>query len=77
MTWRSAQRTARHSGTWCSDLREKTARSGTWHGVENVKNIFVAVTTIQRGNYSIWLAFLPFLNKHSNVAKNLDVIERN
>ena len=30
-----------------------------------------------RGNYSIWIAFLSFLNKNSNVARNLDVIERN
>jgi len=28
-------------------------------------------------NYRIWIAFLPFLNKNSNVAKNLVVIEKN
>jgi len=54
------QCTVRHSGTSLGYLRKKllnvpergvaicikTARSGTWHGVESVKNIFIAVSII-------------------------------
>jgi len=28
-------------------------------------------------NYSIWIAFLPYLNNNSNVGKNLDAMEKN
>jgi len=51
--------TVRHSGTLLGYLRKlrdvpehgvaiciKTARSGTWHGVESVQNIFIVVTII-------------------------------
>jgi len=50
----------KHSGTWLGDQRKelrdvlergveiwvKNARSGTWHGVQSVKIIFIAVTII-------------------------------
>jgi len=43
-----------------------------------VLNIFSSQWQSLKGvNYSIWIAFLTFLNKNPNVAKNRDVIEKN
>jgi len=84
--------TVRHSGTWLGDLR-KELRDVPERGVAIcVKKLHVLERgmalkpsqifsllwqSFKGGNYSILIAFLPFLNTNYNVAKNLDVIERN
>jgi len=62
---------------WCSYLYKNL------HVMEcgmawKVLNIFSLQWQSLKGvNYSIWIAFLTFLNKNPNVAKNRDVIEKN
>jgi len=59
---RSAQRTARRSVTWCSDLRKKLHVQERGMAFKVLKLFSLLWQSFKGGNYSVWIALLPFLN---------------